>query len=72
VANLVSVSDNLSVDRRDRIEQIQWERKDPRLQEKKKIEEPPPIARRASPAYYDEQRIYEREIVYDRRGPPRR
>lgn len=73
MAHLVAVSDSLSVDRRDRIEQIQWERKDPRLAVKEKVvvaSEEVVALRRPSPAYYDE-RVYEREVVYEESRPRR-
>jgi len=64
----VSVSDSLSVDRRDRIEQIQWERKDPRMGRAGGKEVA--ATRKASPAVYDE-RYYEREVVYEESRPRR-
>ena len=60
---LVELSEDLHVNRRERIEQIQWERKDPRIPElrasdRRAIEGP------RDRRDYDE-RIYEREVIYE-------
>ena len=62
----MEISEDLHRDRRERIEQIQWERKDPRLPEPRSPEAPrkaigPPERRDRE---YDE-RIYEREVIYE-------
>lgn len=51
-------------DRRERIEQIQWERKDPRIPAPEPPRGPFEHERRRNGYEYDE-RIYEREVVYD-------
>lgn len=73
MVRLVELTEDIKRDRKDRIEQIQWERKDPRLPEPERVydapralpalEGPPPPAelRRGD---WDE-RIYEREVVYE-------
>lgn len=62
------MSDDIRRHRRERIEEIQWERQDPRLA-------PPPISRRHPPPGYVDQRfderIYEREVVYENGRPIR-
>ena len=67
VTRLVELSEELHRDRRDRIEQVQWERKDPRLPDARAPDPPrppigPPEERRARE--WDE-KIYEREVIYE-------
>ncbi len=69
VAQLVDITQDVTYGRRERIEEIQWERKDPRLAEDR-LALPAPEERR--PRGYDrDERIYEREVIYEdvpRRG----
>lgn len=73
VTRLVELSEELHRDRRERIDQIQWERKDPRLPEPRPAPPEPPRMRalgppddprRPGPREWDE-RVYEREVIYD-------
>ena len=59
---LVSISDDLRRERRDRIRQIEYERSHPPERERPQ--------RQIAAAPWDEERIFEREIVYDRPPPP--
>jgi len=59
VAELVDITTDIHKKRRERIDEIQWERQDPRL------------ARVRSPPSNWEERKYEREVVYEER-PARR
>ena len=77
VTRLVELSEELHRDRRERIEQIGWERKDPRLPEPRPPEPPrlalgPPEERRDERRRGDrgdrgdwDERIYEREVIYE-------
>lgn len=66
MTRLVELSEELYRDRRDRIEQIQWERKDPRLPEPRPPE-PPRLAIEGRDSRRDQwdERIYEREVIYE-------
>ncbi|KAL9089021.1 MAG: hypothetical protein Q9159_002739 [Coniocarpon cinnabarinum] len=69
VTRLVEISEDLHRDRRQRIEQIQWERQDPRLPEPRYNDGPRrsiegPRDRDRDRRDYDE-RIYEREVIYE-------
>ena len=66
VTRLVEITEDLHRDRRERIDQIQWERKDPRLPEPRQSERRAIGApdRRDDRRDYDE-RIYEREVIYE-------
>lgn len=63
VLRLVDLSEDLKRDRRERIREIEWEQRQP----------PPPKPRLALPGRpWDEERIVEREVVYEGTPPPRR
>ena len=62
VAELVAVTEDLHRVRRERIEEIQWERQDPRLAKSMS----PPDGRR------EREVVYEMEVVYEDRERPRR
>ena len=59
----MSLSEELRKDRRERIRQIEYERERERLEREK-----PKKAIAAAP--WDEERVFEREIIYDRPPPP--
>ncbi|EME44947.1 hypothetical protein DOTSEDRAFT_70857 [Dothistroma septosporum NZE10] len=65
VLRLVEISEEIKKERRDRILEIQWEREE-RERRPKMLPAPPPIPAPPRPRY--DERIYEREIIYDRDG----
>ena len=80
VQRLVHLSEDLYRDRRERVEQIQWERQDPRIREREREREreferlphlhpphPPRLIeeRRRENGGWTDERIYEREVVYE-------
>ena len=60
VVQLVELSEDPRANRRERIAQIQWERRDPRLTFKGA---PLSSGRKAASVY--EERIYERDVIYE-------
>jgi hypothetical protein len=60
VLQLVELSEEIRRERRDRIREIEWEREQLERLPPPKPRSPPPKAR----SKYDE-RIYEREVIYD-------
>lgn len=73
VRRLVDISEDFTYGRRDRIEQIQWERKDPRLPKPREIREPRRLRGGPEPPDGWEEVVYERERIYEDgpRGPRR-
>lgn len=59
---LVEISEDLRRERRERIREIEWERQHEATPER------PRLALPAQP--WDEERVFEREIIYDRAPPP--
>ncbi|KAI6960748.1 hypothetical protein KC355_g12679, partial [Hortaea werneckii] len=67
VLRLVEISEDIRRERRDRLREIQWEREE--LERRPKMLPPPPFppVPPAPKGTYDE-RIYERDVYYDREG----
>ena len=64
VQDLVSLSERIARERKERIREIQFEREE--------LERPRPIIKQLAAAPWDEERVYEKEVFYDRGPPPRR
>jgi len=67
VLRLVRISDDIRRDRKERIRQLEWEQRHPR---RPALPPAPPVPAIAAKPW-DEERIYEREIIYDRAPKPR-
>ncbi|KAF2159400.1 hypothetical protein M409DRAFT_30150 [Zasmidium cellare ATCC 36951] len=65
VVRLVEITEDIKRERRDRIREIQWEREE-RERAPKLLPPPPPVP--APPRSKYDERIYEREYIYDRDG----
>jgi len=68
VLRLVQLTEDIKRERRDRIREIQWEREELERQQQPKMILPPMPPIPAPPRGKYDERIYEREYVYDQHG----